>query len=194
MNPVVNSGEDPFKRGAGLGIDLGKRGIVQVYTGEGKGKTTAALGLITRALGQDLRVLLVRFLKPAEGSGEVVFFKNMPRVEILSSGIGYLEGLKDWERLCQSAIDTFRAVQKKILTGCFDLVVLDEINNVMDFGMIPVEEVIRLIDLKPWHTELVLTGRNAPGQIIEKAELVTCMKMVKHVFEEGMSARRGIEY
>ena len=172
-----------------------RRGIVQVYTGEGKGKTTAALGLIVRALGQGLRVLLVRFLKPEDGNcGELLFFRNFPEVEILSSGMGYLEGLKDWERLRGTVVRTFGEAKKKVTSGRFDLVVLDEINNAMHLGILSSNEVIDLLDRRPRHTEMVLTGRDAPWEIMEKAALVTRMEKIKHVFENGLPARRGIEF
>ncbi|NLC70693.1 MAG: cob(I)yrinic acid a,c-diamide adenosyltransferase [Desulfuromonadaceae bacterium] len=175
------------------GID--KKRIVQVYTGEGKGKTTAALGLIVRALGQGFRVLLARFLKPAAaGSGELLFFRGIEGIDILSSGMGYLEGLNDWEGLRATVEKTYLEVQRSVLSGRYDLVVLDEINNAMHLGLVSVAEVIDLLDRRPQHTEMVLTGRNAPVEIIDKAELVTRMEKIKHVYENGIDARRGIEF
>ena len=172
-----------------------EKGFVQVYTGPGKGKTTAATGLIVRALGQGFKVLLVRFLKTSsDRSGELIFLKNAENLEIISSGIGILNGKTKPEEVRKSVEETFALAREKILGDAPDLVVLDEINNVLARGFLPLQEVLNLMETKPESVELVLTGRNAPEEIIEKADLVTRMEKVKHVFDCGIPARRGIEY
>ena len=172
-----------------------EQGFVQVYTGCGKGKTTAATGLIVRALGQGFRVLLVRFLKTSdEPSGELIFLKNEQNLEVISSGIGILGKPVDTEKVRRSVAETFALARQKLLSGTLDLVVMDEINNVLSKKLLPLREVVELIEQRPTGTELVLTGRHAPAEIIAKADLVTRMEKVKHLFDRGVAARKGIEY
>ena len=174
---------------------MSEKGFVQVYTGCGKGKTTAATGLIVRALGQGFRVLLVRFLKTSdEPSGELIFLRNAQNLEIISSGIGILRKPVNMEEVRSSVAKTFALARQKILAGALDLVVLDEINNVLSKKLLLLQEVVELIGQRPTGTELVLTGRHAPAEIIAKADLVTRMEKVKHPFDRGIGARRGIEY
>jgi len=119
-----------------------RQGLIQVYTGEGKGKTTAAVGLVVRALGQGLKVLLVRFLKPDDPpSGEIVFLQEAAGVEILTSGLGIIGGRSDREAVVRSVRETFAAAQRRIAVGDLDLVVLDEINNAMCRGCLPMAGV-----------------------------------------------------
>lgn len=172
-----------------------EQGLVQIYTGGGKGKTTAATGLIVRALGQSMKVLLVRFLKPEKPqSGEIAFLQAAQGLEILTSGIGVIHGRPDPEAVRESVAETFASARQKIAAGDFDLVVFDEINNVLHRGDLPLTEVMALIDKRPAGTELVLTGRNAPQELLERADLVTRMEAVKHPAKIGVPARRGVEY
>ncbi len=170
-----------------------KSALIHVYTGEGKGKTTAAVGLAVRALGHGLRVWLVRFLKPSEPpSGEVAFLQGTPGLEILTSGIGVVGGRADPQEVARSVRETFEQVRKR--AGDFDLVILDEINNAVHRGYLPLEEVLGFLDSRPEGVELVLTGRNAAPEVLERAHLVTCMEMLRHPFKGGVPARCGIEY
>jgi cob(I)alamin adenosyltransferase len=172
-----------------------QQGLIQVYTGEGKGKSTAAVGLLVRALGQGLKVLLVRFLKPAEPpSGEVAFLQTIAGVEILTSGIGVIGGQPDRETVARSVRETFAAAQRRIAAGGLDLVVLDEVNNAVHRGYLPLVEVLNWLDTRPAGVELVLTGRHAPVEILARAHLVTRMEKLKHPYDAGVPARRGIEY
>ncbi|MBN2428035.1 MAG: cob(I)yrinic acid a,c-diamide adenosyltransferase [Deltaproteobacteria bacterium] len=172
-----------------------EKGFVQVYTGPGKGKTTAATGLIVRALGQGFKVLLVRFLKTcSDRSGELIFLKDVPNLEIISSGIGILNGKAKTEEVKKSVEATFALAKEKIFSDGPDLVVFDEINNVLAKEFLALQEVLELINARPEGVELVLTGRNAPEEIMARADLVTRMEKVKHVFDQGIPARRGIEY
>lgn len=172
-----------------------QQGLVQVYTGEGKGKTTAAVGLAVRALGQGLKVLLVRFLKPAEpSSGEIAFLQEVPGVEILTSGLGILGGESEREAVARSVRETFAAARRRIAAGGIDLAVLDEVNNALHRGYLPLEEVIDWLDARPAGCELVLTGRHAPAEILGRAHLVTRMEKLKHPYDTGLPARRGVEY
>ena len=177
-----------------MGLKM-EQGLVQIYTGSGKGKTTAATGLIVRALGQSMKVLLVRFLKPEKPqSGEIAFLQGAEGLEILSSGIGVIHGRPDPAAVRESVAGTFAGARKKIVDGGFDLVVFDEINNVLHRGDLPLAEVMAMIDERPAGTELVLTGRNAPQQLLDVADLVTRMEAVKHPAKSGVAARRGVEY
>jgi len=172
-----------------------EQGLVQVYTGDGKGKTTAAVGLVVRALGQGLRVLLVRFLKPQEpASGEVAFLAGAPNLEILTSGLGILGPVPDREVVAQSVAATFARARQQAASGAFDLVVLDEANNAVHRGYLPLDELLDFIDERPAGTELVLTGRNAPAAVLARADLVTRMEKIKHPLDTGVPARRGVEY
>ncbi len=172
-----------------------EQGLVQVYTGEGKGKTTAATGLMVRALGQGLRVLLVRFLKPDEPpSGEILFLTGTSGLEILSAGQGILGAGVDREEVARGVRATFASARQRVLEGTCDLAVFDEINNALHRGLLPLEEVLELLDQRPEGVELVLTGRHAPPEVLFRADLVTRMEAVRHPLSRGIPARRGIEY
>jgi cob(I)alamin adenosyltransferase len=171
------------------------QGLIQVYTGEGKGKTTAATGLAVRALGQGLRVLLVRFLKPADPvGGEVAFLEGTPGLSVLSSGLGVVTGTPDPEAVRKNVAATFREAVRRIAAGDVDLAIFDEINNTVHREFLPLAEVLELLEQRPAGVELVLTGRRAPAEIMERAHLVTRMENVRHPLASGIAARRGIEY
>lgn len=170
-----------------------EKGLIQVYTGEGKGKTTAAVGLAVRALGQGLRVLLVRFLKPVEPvSGEVAFLEGVPGVEILSSGIGILGPDPDPEAVAKSVRETFAEAVRR--APDFDLLILDEANNAVRRAFLPLPDLLAFLDGPPPKLEIVLTGRGAPAEVLERAHLVSRIGKEKHPLDAGISARRGIEY
>lgn len=172
-----------------------EQAIIQVYTGPGKGKTTAATGLIIRALGQGLTVLLVRFLKPTDPpSSELRVLEQLPQLEIVTAGLGGIDARKRPDQLAQNVAETFARIQPKILSGSYDLVVLDEFNGVLHKGYLPLAAGLSLLDERPATTELVLTGRNAPPQVLDRADLITVMQAERHPFETGLAARPGIEY
>jgi len=167
--------------------------LIQVYTGDGKGKTTAAVGLAVRALGQGLRVLLVRFLKPAEPeSGETLLLKTLPGIDMLTSGVGVIGRSIDPVAVSANVMETFQTVRER--AADYDLVILDEINNALHRGYLPLASMLGFLDERPRGVELVLTGRNAPPQILARADLVTRMEKVRHPFDQGIAARRGVEY
>ena len=169
------------------------KGFVQVYTGNGKGKTTAALGLSLRALGAGFRVFFAQFLKSGEYSEIKALKVFEPRVEIAQFGKGCFvrgrPGPEDFE-LARKGFSLCRA---KVLSRDFELVVLDELNLALHFGLIPLEEVLSLIEERPQGVELVITGRYAPEPLLEAADLVTEMREVKHYYRQGVKARVGIE-
>ena len=172
-----------------------KQTIVQVYTGDGKGKTTAATGLMVRALGQGMRVLLVRFLKPIDPpSGELEILQRQEKFEMLTAGLGGVYDRNTAVDFAQDSAETFWTAREKIMTGEYDLVVLDEINNVLHKSYLSLTDALDLLDNRPATTELVLTGRNAPDEIMELAQLVTRVEKVKHPYDAGIPARKGIEF
>lgn len=179
---------------AGMNNIRKKLGLVHVYTGIGKGKTTASLGLAFRASGSGLKVLMVQFLKPSEEYGEQIAAKRFDGFDIVSMGIDHMVSDVTREediRLAKEALDYLSAVLK---SGEYDLIIADEINVAMSWNLLTPEEVIKVLEDRKENTEVVLTGRGAPDAIVEYADLVTEMTMVKHPFDKGIGARRGIEY
>ncbi len=172
-----------------------EQAILQVYTGPGKGKTTAATGLIIRALGQGMKVLLVRFLKPEEpASGELRILETLPGLDIVTAGLGGIDARRQPELLRRNVSETFARVRPQILSGVYDLVVLDEFNGVLHKGYLPLAEGLELLRQRPTGCELVLTGRNAPPEVLELAGLITRMEAERHPLTQGLTARCGIEF
>jgi cob(I)alamin adenosyltransferase len=170
------------------------RGYTQVYTGNGKGKTTAALGLALRAVGRGLNVCVFQFIKGGGPYGEhLIAEKLTPFFKIINTGRpGWVntKDITDDRRITQQAL----LQAKDLLTsGDYDLFICDEINGAVGFGLIDVEQVLELISLKPERVELVLTGRSADERVIEAADLVTEMREIKHYYKAGVPARTGIE-
>ena len=170
------------------------RGLVIVHTGDGKGKTTAALGLALRAFGAGLKVLILQFIKGGQTYGELDALKNFsPQIQIKQCGLGFTsQGDKSEHK--KSAKETLNLARKEILFGEWDLIILDEINYAVKFNLISEAEMLELIKLRPPQLHLLLTGRNATEKLIEIADLVTEMKLVKHPFQVGIKAQRGIEF
>ena len=171
------------------------KGLVQVFTGNGKGKTTAALGTILRAAGHGLRIFIVFFMKGDYDYGEFSTLSRLPHVDMASFGFRHLTdpaNIKPEE--VEQAKLALSAAREAVLSGNYDLVVLDEVNVALGFKLIELDEVVKLIKDKPPDVELILTGRYADTRLIEMADLVTEMVKVKHPFDKGIKARRGIEY
>ncbi|GAW94226.1 cob(I)yrinic acid a,c-diamide adenosyltransferase [Calderihabitans maritimus] len=173
-----------------------EKGLIQVYTGNGKGKSTAAFGLAVRAAGHGFKVYIIQFMKTGNFYGEINTFKRLaPEVEVKSfgrPGFIYKESPREEDyKLAREALEYARQV---MLADDADIVILDEINNALYFGLISLEEVMELLKQKPPQVELVLTGRNAPMEIIEMADLVTEMLEKKHPYRQGIPGRKGIEY
>lgn len=172
-----------------------KLGLVQVYTGNGKGKTTCALGLALRAIGSGLNVIMVQFLKPDCGYGEQVMAKSLESFEMVSLGADHMCGSKvSREEDLELTGKAMEVSTEALRSGRYDLVILDEINNSMRFGHVSAEDVIAMLECRAPNTEVVLTGRGAPAEIIEYADLVTEMTLVKHPMDRGIPARKGIEF
>lgn len=166
------------------------KGLVQIYTGNGKGKSTAALGLALRAVGQGLRVGFIQFLK-GEVSGEHLFLEKYPAFNI--QRLGKVSHFKRGNpELTEEVQETLQLIEKEMQN--YDLLIMDEVFIAIDMGLMSAGQLLELIDKKPEVLEIVLTGRRAPVAIIERADLVTEMTEVKHPFQRGIGARRGIEY
>ena len=172
-----------------------EHGYIQVYTGSCKGKTTAALGLALRAVGRELMVCMIQFMKGGGPYGEHLAAEKLaPYLTIIQTG---REGWVNRDNpdaedilLARQALETARDA---LTGGRYDLVILDEINGAVSFGLLSVNQVLELMGMKPANVELVLTGRNAHEKIIEAADLVTEMREIKHYYKAGVPARIGIE-
>ncbi|MFC2020971.1 cob(I)yrinic acid a,c-diamide adenosyltransferase [Chloroflexota bacterium] len=172
-----------------------KKGLVQIFTGDGKGKTSAAVGTVVRALGQGLRVCVVVFMKGKHPSGEWTFLSKIPDVKIARYGLGILTdptNIKPEEK--EQAEQALAFAREAVLSGNYDLVVLDEVNIAVVWKQVEVDEVARLIRDKPLNVEIILTGRKADDKLVQLADLVTECRKIKHPYDTGVKARRGIEY
>jgi len=169
-------------------------GLLLVYTGNGKGKTTAALGLVFRALGRGFRVAVVQFIKGKWKTGERCFAETLPELTFLVMGEGFTWESDDLSRDRRAAEQAWATAQALIARGEHDLVVLDEVTYAMNYGFVPLQEVVDAIRGRPSRVHVVVTGRNAPEELCRLADLVTEMKALKHPFEQGQKARAGIDY
>ncbi|MBI3325070.1 MAG: cob(I)yrinic acid a,c-diamide adenosyltransferase [Candidatus Omnitrophica bacterium] len=180
-----------------------RRGLLIIYTGNGKGKTSAALGAALRALGHGWRVLIIQFFKgdwPVT-FGEVEMSKRLsPQFEVLQLGKGFVKHMGDrkpFEEHVAAAREALETAKSRIVSGRYDLVVLDEIVYAIDYAgvrLVSLEEVMALVEAKPPSLHLILTGRNAPQALIDRADLVTEMREVKHPWQQKIPAQVGIDY
>ncbi len=172
-----------------------EKGLVQVYTGNGKGKSSAAFGLALRAIGRGLKVYIVQFIKGGFDYGELYLVDKLPNLTLKAFGRGkFVTTMPPEKEDIKFAEEAFQLAKEVVESGEYDIVILDEINVALNLKLISLEKVLELIKRKPKHVELVLTGRYAPSQVIENADLVTEMREVKHPFKKGYEARKGIEY
>ena len=173
-------------------------GLVIVYTGGGKGKTTAALGMALRAVGYDHKVCMIQFIKGSWHYGEMDSSKKLaPEFELVAVGKGFVGILDDTSTKDEHkkyAEEAMKICQEKILSENYDLVILDEINYAVNLGLINLKSVIELIKSKPKKLDLVLTGNHAKEEILHLADLVTEMKEIKHPFQSGIKAKKGIDF
>ena len=170
------------------------KGYVQVYTGDGKGKTTAAFGLALRAVGAGLRVFIAQFVKGRASSEHKAFERFSDKVTIKQFGRrGFIKG-KPSEEDIKAAREGLEAARSALSSGDYDVVILDEANVATHFGLISVDELMAVMDSRPAGVELVITGRRADKRTIDGADLVTEMVDVKHYYQQDVDAREGIEY
>lgn len=175
-----------------------EEGIVVVYTGKGKGKTTAALGIVLRAVGHGHRVGMIQFIKGEWYYGELTSSKRLePEFELIVAGKGFV-GIIDDDHPIEdhrlAATEAVSVAKKKLLSGIYDVMILDEINYALNLNLIALEDVIDVIKCRPKRTSLVLTGNYARREVLELADLVTEMKEVKHPYSRGIKAKKGIDY
>ena len=177
---------------------MGQKGLVIVYTRGGKGKTSAALGLVLRAVGYNHKVCMVQFVKGSWHYGELDSAKRLaPEFEMITAGKGFVGILDDKsprEEHVKAANDTLMISREKILSGKYNVVILDEINYAVQLELLKLDDVIDLIKSKPAELDLVLTGNHATKEVIELADLVTEMKEIKHPFKSGLKAKKGIDF
>ncbi len=173
-------------------------GLVIVYTGKGKGKTTAALGIVLRALGHGFKVAMIQFIKGSWYYGELTSSSRLkPDFELVAAGkgfVGIIDDNKPIEDHVRAAKEALQISKEKISSGKYDVVILDEINYAVNLKLISAEDVLELIKSKPEKTTLVLTGNHASDKVIEAADLVTEMKEIKHPYQRGRKAKKGIDF
>ncbi|NLO07748.1 MAG: cob(I)yrinic acid a,c-diamide adenosyltransferase, partial [candidate division WS1 bacterium] len=167
------------------------RGYVQVYTGDGKGKTTAALGLALRAAGAGLRIFIGQFVKGMEYS-ELRALERFPEIEVRRYGRDCFIDREPEPEDIEAARAGLEDARAELISGRWDVVILDEANIATYFKLFPVEDLLALIEQKPADVELVITGRRADPRVIEAADLVTEMREVKHYYQQGVPCRKGI--
>lgn len=178
-----------------------ERGLILVNTGNGKGKTTAALGVVLRAVGEGFKVLILQFIKSGNGYGELAGLAKLgDQVEIRSMGKGFIYynrnevGEAELARHKEAAQAAWRTLVEEVNSDKWDLIVMDEINNAINYELIDVNSVVEMLKNKPKRLHVVLTGRYAKPEIIDMADTVTEMKVVKHAYEKGIKAAKGIEF
>ena len=175
-----------------------KQGLTIVYTGKGKGKTTAALGIVLRATGYEKKICMIQFIKGSWHYGEMVSSKKLePNFEMIAVGKGFVGIIDDnspreeHEKIAKEAL---KISESKIHSGDYDIIILDEINYAVNLDLIKIRDVIELIKSKPTGLDLILTGNHAKDEILELADLVTEMREIKHPFQKGIKAKKGIDF
>ncbi|HBV99240.1 MAG: cob(I)yrinic acid a c-diamide adenosyltransferase [Peptococcaceae bacterium BICA1-7] len=172
------------------------KGLVIIFTGNGKGKTTASLGMALRAWGQGMKVLVIQFIKGGWVYGELLASKKLEGLEMRPMGEGFVKDAGEDKAAAHRAAaqKALEETRKEIVSGKWDLLILDEIIYAVGFKLLREEDLLELIALKPPAMHLVMTGRNAPESIVDKADLVTEMKEIKHPYRLGIKAQKGVEY
>jgi cob(I)alamin adenosyltransferase len=169
-------------------------GLLVVYTGSGKGKTTAALGIAFRALGHGMPVAMVQFIKSNGTAGEHLLAHALPGLTLEVSGKGCMQDRTDLSQDRRAAIEAWQRARDLIHGGAHAIVILDEITHAINYGFITVDQVLDAIAARPGSVHVVVTGRNAPPALLEAADLVTEMSAVKHPFQRGIRGQRGLDF
>ena len=172
-----------------------EQGLIEVYTGDGKGKTTAALGLALRAAGHGLRVYIVQFMKGWPGYGELAALQHQPNITLMQFGRpDFVDRDKPDPEDVSMAQEAWQHALDILSSGQYDVIILDEINVALEWNLIKLDDVVSLLENKPDEVELILTGRYADPEVIARADLATEMREIKHPYQKGIVSRKGIEY
>ena len=174
------------------------KGLIIVYYGNGKGKTTAALGVALRAIGYELNVCMIQFIKGEWNYGEIYSSNRLkPNFELVIAGkgfVGIIDDDHDFEEHVESSKNALAIAKEKINSGNYDIVILDEINYALKLKLIEEDEIISLLDTKPAKVTVILTGNYLTDNIFRRADLVTEMREIKHPYKKGIKAKKGIDY
>ncbi len=173
-----------------------RKNRILIFTGDGKGKTTAALGMALRASGHGMRTLILQFMKADETVGELTALENLPGVEIIQMGRGFVPSATDlaFPEHRQAALHALEKAAEALHSKGYDLIILDEICTAMDKGLITEDQIMKLLEESAEVSCLVLTGRGATDRLIARADTVTEMRSLKHGLREGITAQKGVEY
>ena len=170
------------------------KGLILLNTGDGKGKSTAAFGVVARALGHGKKVCVIQFIKSPGDYGEVNFFRDKINIEWHIEGRGFTWKSEDIEKDKLLAQKGFELAKEKILSDEYDLIVLDEITYLTNYNFIELKELLDALRNKPENLDIILTGRNADSKLVEMADTVTEMLKIKHAFDNGVTAKKGLEF
>lgn len=174
-----------------------KKGLIMVLTGDGKGKTTSALGMALRALGHGFKVIMIQFIKGSMRYGELHSVAGLtPAFEIIPLGRGFVhvDPHNPAAEDVDAAREALRVSAEKIQSDSYFMVILDEINNAIDYGLLDVQDVLAMLTSKPPEVNVILTGRGAHPEILSRADLITEMKEIRHHYQQGEKSRKGIEF
>ncbi len=187
--------EPPLENPVPKNLERKKKGLIIVNTGNGKGKTSSALGVAMRCVGNSMKVFMVQFIKGAWKYGELAMAERLaPYFEIKAMGEGFTWDTKNRVRDIEMTEKAWELGAEKMMSGTYDLIVFDEINYVIDYRYLDVKKVVDALKKKPEMVHVILTGRNAHPDIVDIADLVTEMKEIKHPFKQGILAQKGIEF
>lgn len=174
---------------------MAKQGLIIINTGNGKGKTTAAIGQAFRAVGHGSKVCIIQFIKGAWKTGEAKAIKKISDlIEFHIKGSGFTWQTENMEEVKQLALEGWSLAKEEIMSDQYGLIILDELTYLIEYQIIKESEVLEVLNKRPNHLDIVITGRNASPGLIEAADLVTEMKEIKHHFREGIKAQKGVEY
>jgi cob(I)alamin adenosyltransferase len=175
---------------------MAKKGLILLYTGNGKGKTTAALGQVLRAAGHGFKVAIVQFIKNMENTGEIKAAKKIfaDHLEIYPMGTGFTWDAQETEELRRAAEKGWNLAREKIESGQYCMVILDELTYALNYGLLDQDEIVTFLKNKPEKLHVIITGRDANDKLIDLADLVTEMKEIKHPYQKGIKATKGIEF
>lgn len=178
---------------AGIAEATINRGVLVVNTGNGKGKSSSAFGMVARALGHGLRVAVIQYIKGSYSTGEEAFFRRFPELEYHVMGEGFTWETQDRDQDTRMALVAWQRSAKYLSDPNFDLIVLDELNIALKYGYVPLPDVLNAMRARPQHQHVVITGRGAPAELIDIADTVTEMCEIKHAYYAGVQAQKGIE-